>query len=161
MLLHIVRRDHGARVCNLVAQRLVMPPHRDGAQPQLLSRPVRVAQDSRLTKVIEWMRINATADYLTEDFAAMAAMSLRTFFRRFRDATGMAPHDWLLQERMAIAKELLAERGLSIEQVATASGFGAAETLRYHFRKAVGQSPAAYRRTVLDGATHRAQKTLT
>ena len=41
MLLHLVRRDYGARVGNLVAQRLVVPPHRAGGQAQFLPRPIR------------------------------------------------------------------------------------------------------------------------
>jgi AraC family transcriptional activator FtrA len=44
-LLHLVRRDYGAVVGNLVAQRLVVPPHREGGQAQFLPRPM--AQDDK------------------------------------------------------------------------------------------------------------------
>ena len=40
MLLHVVRRDYGARIGNLVAQRLVVAPHREGGQAQFLPRPL-------------------------------------------------------------------------------------------------------------------------
>ena len=40
MLLHLVRRDYGARVGNMVAQRLVVAPHREGGQAQFLPRPM-------------------------------------------------------------------------------------------------------------------------
>ena len=43
MLLHLVRRDHGPKVANQVAQRLVIPPHRDGDQAQYVPRPVAPA----------------------------------------------------------------------------------------------------------------------
>jgi AraC family transcriptional activator FtrA len=81
-----------------------------------------------------------------KDLAAMAAMSPRSFFRKFRDAVGMPPYDWLVRERVAIAKELLEEGRLSVDQVSDASGFGATETFRHHFRKIVGRSPAEYRK---------------
>jgi AraC family transcriptional activator FtrA len=40
MLLHLVRRDYGAKVGNQVAQRLVVAPHREGGQAQFLPRPM-------------------------------------------------------------------------------------------------------------------------
>ncbi|MCW2240283.1 transcriptional regulator FtrA [Azospirillum canadense] len=149
MMLHLVRRDHGAAVCNLVARRLVVPAHRDGAQAQVIERPVPASRDARLSQVIGHLRVRITEPHRVEDLARMAAMSERTFFRKFREATGLTPTDWIVAERVALAKDLL-ERGrdggrLTVDQIAEACGFGAPETLRHHFRRLVGQSPAAYR----------------
>jgi AraC family transcriptional regulator, transcriptional activator FtrA len=146
MLLYLVRRDHGPRVCNMIARRLVVPPHREGGQAQFVERPVPLSPVSKLARVIDWMREHATDDHRTDDLAEMAAMSPRNFYRRFREATGLAPYDWLIRERVAIAKELLEQGVLTIEQVATAAGFGSAEALRHHFRKSVGRSPVDYRK---------------
>jgi AraC family transcriptional regulator, transcriptional activator FtrA len=41
---HLVRRDHGSAIANVVARRLVVPPHRDGGQAQFVTTPVP-AQD--------------------------------------------------------------------------------------------------------------------
>ena len=51
MLLHLVRRDHGPKVANQVAQRLVIPPHRDGDQAQYVPRPVAPDESSRLVAI--------------------------------------------------------------------------------------------------------------
>jgi len=58
MMLHLVRRDHGARIANIVAQRLVIPPHRAGDQAQFVPRPmmlqagfVGIAQDPQTRAV--------------------------------------------------------------------------------------------------------------
>lgn len=152
MMLHIIRRDHGIKVCNSVARSMVIPPYREGGQAQFVLRPVPKVPDSRFTRVLEWMRAHATEDVSTEQLASLAAMSQRSFFRRFREATGMAPYDWLIRERIAIVKELLEDGRLSIEQIATEAGFKAAETMRHHFRRIVGRSPADYRRTFAGGA---------
>jgi AraC family transcriptional activator FtrA len=77
--------------------------------------------------------------------AAFAALSLRALHRRFLETMGASPGDWLTRERVARAQELLETTGLSIEDVAAASGFGSAATLRHHFRSGLGTSPAAYR----------------
>jgi AraC family transcriptional regulator, transcriptional activator FtrA len=147
MMLHLVRRDHGARVCNTVARRLVIPPHREGGQAQFVSRPVPATENSRLHRVIEHMRLHATSQHRMDEMAAMAAMSPRSFFRKFREAVGMSPYEWLVRERIAIAKELLEDGRLSIDRVSDAAGFGSTETFRHHFRRVVGRGPADYRRS--------------
>jgi AraC family transcriptional regulator, transcriptional activator FtrA len=78
--------------------------------------------------------------------ARWAAMSERTFIRRFRAATGMTPGDWVTHERVGVAKELLESSVLGIDQIANRSGLGAATTMRHHFRKRIGLSPAEYRK---------------
>jgi AraC family transcriptional activator FtrA len=80
------------------------------------------------------------------EMARWAAMSERTFIRRFRATTGMTPGDWITQARVHRAKELLERSSLAIEQVASQSGLGAATTMRHHFRKRIGLSPAEYRK---------------
>jgi AraC family transcriptional activator FtrA len=73
-------------------------------------------------------------------------MSERTFVRRFRATTGMAPGDWMRRQRMEHAKELLERSSLTIDQVAAQSGLGTAMTMRHHFRRRIGLSPVEYRR---------------
>ena len=79
--------------------------------------------------------------------ARRAHLSPRTFARRFRDVTGTTPHRWLVAERVRRAQDLLESSEVSIEEVAERCGFSDAQTLRLHFKRAVGQAPLAYRRT--------------
>ena len=65
---------------------------------------------------------------------------------RFREATGVAPGEWLIRQRVARARHLAETTDLTVEEVATRSGFGAVETLRHHFRRVVGTTPSGYRR---------------
>jgi len=81
--------------------------------------------------------------------AAECRMSPRTFLRRFAEATGATPSDWLTMERVAAAKELLSQGEASIDDIAASVGFGSAHTLRHHFRQKIGISPAKYRRRFL------------
>jgi len=77
--------------------------------------------------------------------AAEACMSERTFLRRFKAATGSTPADWLLQQRLARAQELLETTERSIQEVAANCGLGSAENLRHHFRQRFQTSPSRYR----------------
>ena len=78
-----------------------------------------------------------------------ARMSTRTFLRRFFEATGQTPGDWLANERIAEAKRLLCQSEAGMELIAEAVGFGSAHTLRHHFREKMGISPGEFRRRFL------------
>ncbi|MEA3084148.1 MAG: AraC family transcriptional regulator, transcriptional activator FtrA [Paraburkholderia sp.] len=147
MLLHLVRRDHGSAVANRVAQRLVVAPHREGGQAQFVPRPMPQDESGRLTKLMDWVRRHPALPHTLRSLAEWAAMSPRTLQRQFHDATGMAPYQWLVRERVAIARELLeAPTPLPMARVAELAGFGSEESLRRHFRRIALTSPGAYRK---------------
>jgi len=147
MLLHLVRRDYGSAVANRVAQRLVVPPHREGGQAQFVPRPMPQDESGRLAKLMDWVRVNPALAHTLRSLAERAAMSPRTLQRQFRDATGMAPYEWLVRERVAIARELLEQQPQwPMSRIAELAGFGSEESLRRHFRRVTLTSPASYRR---------------
>jgi len=146
MLLHLIRCDHGPRVANQVARRLVIPAHREGGQAQYVSRPVAADERGRLSRLLDFIRAHLGAPHTLAALAARAAMSERTLQREFHAATGQAPYEWIVGERMARAKELLESTRLGTQAVATRVGLGSAESLRHHFRRRVGTTPGQYRR---------------
>jgi transcriptional regulator GlxA family with amidase domain len=81
------------------------------------------------------------------DLARHACVSPRTFARRFRSEAGTSPIHWLVAQRVLKAQELLEGSDASIDEVARLCGFTDAAALRYHFRRAVGTTPTAYRHT--------------
>jgi len=128
LCLHMIRRDHGTAVANDVARRTVVPPHREGGQVQYIRRPV-------------------PAPAALRQLAARESMSVRNFNRRFRDEVGTTPMSWMNQQRSELARELLEESDLPVEQVAAQTGLGSAASLRQHFHADLGVSPSAYRTT--------------
>jgi AraC family transcriptional regulator, transcriptional activator FtrA len=73
-------------------------------------------------------------------------MSPRNFARQFTARTGTTPHQWLISQRLARAKELLEHTDSGIEQIAAECGLTAL-MLRRHFARRYGTTPQAYRRT--------------
>jgi AraC family transcriptional activator FtrA len=147
-----VRRDYGAEVANRVAQRLVVAPHRQGGQAQYIPQPVRKADGDALTSVFAWAQGHLQLDLTIPRLASRAAMSRRTFIRRFEEATGMPPGEWVAQARMSRARELLETTQIPIEDVATATGFGSADAMRHHFRTRLSTTPTNYRAAFLTRA---------
>jgi AraC family transcriptional activator FtrA len=145
MLLHLVRNDFGARIANQVAQQLVIPPHRDGGQAQFLPRPMPKDEAVSLAPLMEWVRANPRMRHDLASWTRHARMSSRTLQRRFRQATGFSPSQWLVRERVALAKEALETTEAPMWRVAESCGFGAEESFRRHFRLVAGISPSQYR----------------
>lgn len=151
--LHVIRRRFGAKVANQVARRLVVPAHRDGGQAQFIPAPVPKLAADGIGRAIDHARRNLDQDLTIAGLARIAAMSERSFLRRFRAATGAAPLTWLNGERIARARDLLETTSLPLDAVAAAAGFAAPETFRSRFRAVTGVSPSAYRARFRDGAT--------
>lgn len=146
LCLHLVRRDFGSAKANLVARRLVIPPHRDGGQAQYVERPVAPRRRDALSPLLDHLRRHLDQPHTVAALAARVNMSERTFLRKFQAATGTTPGQWLARARIEHACQLLEQTGLGVDEVASRSGFGTAMTLRHHFRQRLGTSPVAYRR---------------
>lgn len=146
LCLHLVRLDHGAEIANQVARRLVVPPHRDGGQAQYIDRPVPREGGRGLARALEWALAHLDQAVSVDALAGAAALSPRTFLRRFQSELGTTPHAWLNRQRVLAAQRLLESTRASVEEVAAGVGFGTAQTLRLHFRRILRTSPTAYRR---------------
>lgn len=147
LCLHIVRKDFGTEIANLVARRLVLPAHREGGQAQFVSRPVAPERQGRIGPLCDLLLARMDEAWSIADMAKAANLSERSLIRHFQQATGMSPLNWLIGERVERTRELLETTSLDLDAIATAAGFQAQETLRHHFRSRIGVSPSAYRRS--------------
>jgi AraC family transcriptional activator FtrA len=145
MFLHLVRRDFGAAVANSVAQRLVIPAHRDGGQAQYLPRPVPSDTRGRLGTLMDHVRSHPARRHSVSNLARKASMSPRTLQRHFRATVGLTPLEWVTRERIGIAKDLLECSDRPLADIASQVGFNSIESFRLQFRRIVGTSPSAYR----------------
>lgn len=150
-LLHVVRRDLGASAAAEVARSLVLAPHRDGSQAQFIPAPVRPAAGTDLFDgALAWALENLAERVPLQVWASHAAMSRRTFTRRFRERTGTSPGAWLLDQRLLRARQLLETTDRSVDAIATAVGFATGASLRAHFAERYGTTPGRHRRAFAD-----------
>ncbi|WP_432484106.1 GlxA family transcriptional regulator [Kineococcus esterisolvens] len=147
LCLHLVREHHGSAVATAIARRMVVPPHRDGGQAQYVEAPVRPCADESLQRALAWAAAHLDEEVDVARWARSAAMSPRTFARRFRAETGVTPHRWLLEQRIGAARLLLEDGDEGVDEVARRCGFSSAAMLRQHFVRLVGTTPTAYRRS--------------
>lgn len=147
LCLHILRRDHGSEIANRVAKMCVVSPWRDGGQAQFIERPVPDATGASTALTRAWALRRLPEPLELSTLAEHAAMSVRTFTRRFREETGLSPNQWLTRQRIERARHLLETTDLPVDRVAQEAGFGTTASLRQHLHTSIGVSPLAYRRT--------------
>jgi transcriptional regulator GlxA family with amidase domain len=147
LCLHMVRNDMGAEFANSLARALVAPAHRPGGQAQYAEAPVPASPAGGLASTRAWLLERITTPVSTRDMAAHAGVSERHFLRRFHEETGTSPLQWILTQRVCVARRFLETTDLAVEIVAERSGFPSALSLREHFRRVTGTTPLSYRRT--------------
>lgn len=145
--LHLLRTDHGADVAARMARRMVVAPHRQGGQAQYVDQPLPSAGPGhRLSATLQWVQEHLDKAHSLDSLAARALMTRRSFTRHFRQITGTTVGQWLLHQRLALARRQLETTDRSIEQIAGDAGFGSAVSLRQHFTAVLKTSPSIYRK---------------
>ena len=107
---------------------------------------VRGLADGRLAAAIRRMHEEPTRSWTVAQLAKEAALSRSAFFERFNRAVGVAPMEYLLAWRMALAKSLLRRSDGSITDIAQRVGYSSASTFSVAFTRHVGMPPTRYAR---------------
>ena len=151
LCLHILRGDLGVAASNHAARRLVAAPYRSGGQGQFVPRSVPEPGGERFAATREWALHRLGEPLTLHTLARYAAVSPRTFSRRFTEETGYTPMQWITRARIDMARELLERSDLGVEQIAAEVGLGTGANLRAHFQRVLGTTPSEYRRTFTRG----------
>jgi transcriptional regulator GlxA family with amidase domain len=147
LALALVEDDHGHAVAMGVARQLVVFLKRPGGQAQFSAAlATQVADRDDVSDVQSWIADHLGADLSVAALARRAAMSPRHFARVFRAATGATPARYVEQARVEAARRRLEESDDGVDAIATACGFGTAETMRRTFLRALHVAPTDYRR---------------
>ena len=139
--------DLGAAAANGIARNLVVPAHRTGGQAQFITPPAQPRVPEGLAATLEWARARLDQPLTVRELADHAGLSTRQLARRMQAELQTGPLDWLHQQRISRAQELLERTDASIDQIAGSCGMGTAATLRRHFHRALGVTPTTYRTT--------------
>jgi transcriptional regulator GlxA family with amidase domain len=120
--------------------------HAAGQQPFARLARTRQVEDAAIGKCQEWIAKHYEVDAPVASMVRLSGLPERTFKRRFRAATGMAPLEYVHALRLEAAKQALETSEASIEAAAHQVGYQDAAFFARLFRRAVQLTPAQYRR---------------
>jgi transcriptional regulator GlxA family with amidase domain len=140
----LVERYMPAHIANACARILLLDRGTSQA-PYLKAEHLTTGKDATIERVIEHMRAHIGKELQLAKLADMAAMSERTFVRRFRGVAGMPPGQYLQKMRLDTAKHLLEETDHPLERIIAEVGYTDVSSFRRLFKKEVSVSPGAFR----------------
>ena len=153
MVLELIEADHGADLAAIVADMCIhlRSATRDAPQRSAHSQGLS-SRNPHLIAAIEFMEENleATVDILA--IADHVDLSRRQIERLFRQHTGQSPAQFYMDMRVSRAHALLNETGMTVAEIAAATGFASSSQLSQRFRARYGASPGAYRKSWLTKA---------
>lgn len=101
--------------------------------------------ERQLLEVLEYINEHLDKDLKLADLAALAGMSQFHFGRLFKQSVGLSPYQYLLQQRVERAKQLLKQTDRLILDIALECGFNSHSHLSQQFRQLTGMTPKTYR----------------
>ena len=100
----------------------------------------------KLRTVVEYIMENLDGSPRLGQMAAVARLSPSHFARRFKAATGLAPHQYVIARRVERAQHLLkSDDEVGLAEVAVRAGFADQSHFSFHFKRIVGVTPKKFR----------------
>jgi AraC family transcriptional regulator len=108
-------------------------------------RYVNGLSSKKLIRVLDLIESDLAQDLPLRVLAHTAELSEYHFLRMFKQATGYTPHQYVINQRIERAKELLRKTDISITEIAYLLGFSTPAHFTHHFRRKTGITPSAMR----------------
>ncbi|MGK0499003.1 MAG: transcriptional regulator GlxA family with amidase domain [Oceanicoccus sp.] len=148
LMVHLIRQNYGQKISRQVEAQFspeIRRPFEEHAYAESSSNP---HQDEIIVEAQDWLRQHLNESINVAQLAMQLDLSQRSFNRRFKQATGTTANQYLQQQRLSNARELLRISNLSIQEVAAQSGYQDSSYFCDRFKKMMGQTPLAYRKSV-------------
>ena len=99
----------------------------------------------KLKQAIDYINDNLDKQIKLTDIAELIDISQYYFCRLFNESIGVSPYKYVIQQRVAKAKNLIKNSELTLADIAYECGFSSQSQMTQHFRKCVGVTPKVYR----------------
>lgn len=156
LALYLIARFIGIKEASEVARVYMLQWHDRGQQPFASLMGFQRTSDALINKCQDWAALNYRTHSPVAAMIALSGLSDRSFVRRFSQATGLTPLDYIHGLRLEEAKQMLETSDLAVEAIANEVGYEDTSFFGRLFRRKVGLTPAKYR--LRFGSLHRALK---
>lgn len=120
---YLMERVWGGGVARKVVQNYLMDVSREASEFLLEFDRQKNHDDSEILTAQQWLEDNYSANFLLQEVAANVGLSLRSFMRRFKNATGETPINYLQRVRVQVAMQLLSMGSLSVDEISYRVGY--------------------------------------
>lgn len=154
LALYLIAHYTSVEVAMQVARLNLIDWHSVGQQPYGYLAQSRQSDDALMAKCQVWIAEHYETPAPVAAMVQLSGLPERSFKRRFQQATGMTPLEYVQTLRLEEAKQMLEATELAVEAIANEVGYEDASFFSRLFRRQVGLTPAQYRKRF--GAMRRA-----
>lgn len=146
LMLYLIGRFAGQEEARHIARLYLLQPHTQGQLHYASLTAGCQHEDGLIANAQAWAADQYASSNPVATMAERSGLSERSFYRRFRRATGQSPVDYVQTLRIEEAKQLLETTDLPIDEIAEEVGYAEGSSFRHLFRRHVGMTATAYRR---------------
>jgi transcriptional regulator GlxA family with amidase domain len=146
LALYLIARSVSIEVAMQVARISLIDWHQIGQQPFARLARTRQVEDAVIARCQSWIAEHYQMPNPVSSMVRLSGLAERTFKRRFHQATGMPPLEYVHALRLEEAKQMLESGDLPIEAIANEVGYEDAGYFSRLFRRKVNLTPAQYRK---------------
>jgi transcriptional regulator GlxA family with amidase domain len=146
LVLYLIARHVGATAAQTVARYFALQWHHDGLAPYIVFQGRKDHGDAAIAAAQDWLSTHFSVGSPVEEMVRRSGLAERTFKRRFTEATGFAPIDYVQRLRIEDAKRRLERTDAPADEIGWKVGYEDAAFFRRLFKRVTGLTPGAYRR---------------
>ncbi|HEY8569753.1 GlxA family transcriptional regulator [Microbulbifer sp.] len=145
---HLIRQLYGPAIASHVERNFSHEIRRPFEEIAYSEGAVHLHPDEDIVQAQTWLKQHCSEDVKLSEVAKFFDMSVRSFNRRFKLATGQTPLQYLQNVRVDMARELLQSTNLSVNEIAEKVGYQDMGHFTALFKKFLSTTPSEYRTTV-------------
>jgi transcriptional regulator GlxA family with amidase domain len=146
LVLYLVARHVGSTAAQTVARHFALQWHHDGLAPYIVFSGRRDHGDAVVGEAQDWLATHFSVASPVEEMVRRSGLAERTFKRRFSEATGFAPIDYVQRLRIEDAKRRLERTDEPADAISWKVGYEDPAFFRRLFKRVTGLTPGAYRK---------------
>ncbi|PIY11006.1 MAG: AraC family transcriptional regulator [Flexibacter sp. CG_4_10_14_3_um_filter_32_15] len=135
-------------LADLALQELLIRIMQTQARNLIFEEYKKYSTQNRFAYVIEYVENNLEEQITVEKLSKLACMSESNFYKTFKREFGITPVEYILKQRISLAKKLLTNMKLSITDVCYKAGFNSLSYFSVLFKKYADQSPSEFRKSI-------------
>lgn len=146
LVLYLIARFAGATAAQEVARMFALQWHQDGLTPYMIFEGRMDHGDAEIETAQRWLSEHFPVANPVEEMIKRSKLAERTFKRRFAQATGLTPIDYVQRLRVEDAKRRLERTDAPVDEISWRVGYEDAAFFRRLFKRTTGLAPGAYRK---------------
>lgn len=146
LVLHLLSRFSGPAAANAIAKFFLLSWHPEGQAPYISFIEDTSHNDASIIKAQAWVREHWMLANPIEEMVRTTGLPERSFKRRFKNATGLSPMDYVQHTRIEHAKQLLENSARPVDEIAADIGYENPAFFRKLFKRITTLTPSDYRK---------------